>query len=58
MMLLIAITLNMKVKKIRKKRYQLKRYRISYFISSKDSDEIGTMHTKSNNTEIMIGNET
>ena len=29
MMLLIAITLNMKVKKIRKKRYQLKRYRIS-----------------------------
>ena len=29
MMLLIATTLNMKVKKIRKKRYQLKRYRIS-----------------------------
>ena len=27
------------------------------FISSKDSDEIRTMHTKSNNIEIMIGNE-
>ena len=28
------------------------------FISSKDSDEIRTMHTKSNNIEIMIGSET
>ena len=28
------------------------------FISSKDSDEIRTMHTKSNNMEIMMGNET
>ena len=28
------------------------------FISSKDSDEIRTMHTKSNNVEIMIGSET
>ena len=28
------------------------------FISSKDSDEIPTMHTKSNNIEIMMGNET
>ena len=28
------------------------------FLSSKDSDEIRTMHTKSNNIEIMIGNET
>ena len=28
------------------------------FISSKDSDETGTMHTKSNNVEIMIGSET
>ena len=28
------------------------------FISSKDSDEIRTMHTKSNNIEIMMGNET
>ena len=28
------------------------------FISSKDSDEIRTMHAKSNNTEIMIGSET
>ena len=28
------------------------------FISSKDSDEICTMRTKSNNTEIMMGNET
>ena len=28
------------------------------FISSKDSDEIRTMHTKSNNAEIMIGSET
>ena len=28
------------------------------FISSKDSDEIRTMHTKSNNIEIMIDNET
>ena len=28
------------------------------FISSKDSDETRTMHTKSNNVEIMIGNET
>ena len=27
------------------------------FISSKDSDEIRTMHTKSNNIEIMTGNE-
>ena len=28
------------------------------FISSKDSDELHTMRTKSNNTEIMMGNET
>ena len=28
------------------------------FVSSKDSDGICTMHTKSNNREIMIGNET
>ena len=28
------------------------------FISSKDSDEARTMHTKSNNVEIMIGSET
>ena len=28
------------------------------FTSSKDSDEICTMHTKSNNIEIMMGNET
>ena len=28
------------------------------FISPKDSDETGTMHTKSNNVEIMIGSET
>ena len=28
------------------------------FISSKDSDEIRTMHTTSNNIEIMMGNET
>ena len=28
------------------------------FISSKDSDETSTMHTKSNNVEIMIGSET
>ena len=28
------------------------------FISSKDSDVIRTMHTKSNNVEIMIGSET
>ena len=28
------------------------------FISSKDSGEILTMHTKSDNIEIMIGNET
>ena len=28
------------------------------FISSKDSDETRTMHTKSNNVEIMIGSET
>ena len=28
------------------------------FISFKDSDEIRTMHTKSNNIEIMMGNET
>ena len=27
------------------------------FISSKESDEICTMHTKSNNIEIMMGNE-
>ena len=28
------------------------------FISSKDSDEICTMHTKINNVEIMMGSET
>ena len=28
------------------------------FMSSKDYDEICPMHTKSNNIEIMIGNET
>ena len=28
------------------------------FISSKDADEIRIMHTKSNNIEIMMGNET
>ena len=28
------------------------------FISSKDSDQIRTMHTKSNNIEIMMGSET
>ena len=28
------------------------------FISSNDSDETQTMHTKSNNVEIMIGSET
>ena len=28
------------------------------FISSKDSDEICTMHTKSNSVEIMMGSET
>ena len=28
------------------------------FISSKDSDETRTMHTKSNNVEIMMGRET
>ena len=28
------------------------------FISSKDSDEIRTVHTKCNNVEIMIGSET
>ena len=28
------------------------------FISSKDSDKTRTMHTKSNNVEIMIGSET
>ena len=28
------------------------------FISSKDSDEIRNMHTKSDNIEIMMGSET
>ena len=28
------------------------------FISSKYSDEIHTIHTKNNNTEIIMGNET
>ena len=28
------------------------------FISSKDSDETRSMHTQSNNIEIMMGNET
>ena len=28
------------------------------FISSKDSDQILTMHTKNNNIEIMMGSET
>ena len=27
------------------------------FVSSKDSDETRTMHTKSNNVEIMVGSE-
>ena len=27
------------------------------FVSSKDSDEICTMHTKSNNIEIIMGDE-
>ena len=31
---------------------------VTNFISSKDSDETRTMHTKSNNVEIMIGSET
>ena len=31
---------------------------VTNFISSKDSDEIRTMLTKSNNIEIMMGNET
>ena len=30
----------------------------SNFISSKDSGEIRTMHTKSNKIELMMGNET
>ena len=30
----------------------------SNFVSSKDSDEIRTMHTKINNAEIMMGSET
>ena len=28
------------------------------FVSSRDSDEIRTMRTRSNNIEIMMGNET
>ena len=32
--------------------------RKSNFISSKDSGEIRTMHTKCNKIEIMMGNET
>ena len=28
------------------------------FVSSKDSDETRTMHTKSNNVKIVMGNET
>ena len=28
------------------------------FTSSKDSDETRTMHTKSNNVEVMVGSET
>ena len=28
------------------------------FVSSKDSDETRTMHTKSNNVEFMVGSET
>ena len=28
------------------------------FISSKDSDETRSMHTQSNNIEVMMGNET
>ena len=30
----------------------------NYFIFSKDSNEVRTMHTTSDNIEIMIGNET
>ena len=31
---------------------------IIYFISSKDSDEVRTIHAKSNNIDIMMVNET
>ena len=31
---------------------------VTNFISSKDSDKTRTMHTKSNNAEIMMGSET
>ena len=41
--------------KLREWRIQL--IMIINFISSKDSDEISTMRTKSNNIEIMMGNE-
>ena len=30
----------------------------NYFISPKDSDETQTIHTRSNNVKIIVGNET
>ena len=39
-------------------RWKIQLTRKINFISSKDSDETRTMYTKSNNVEIMIGNET
>ena len=39
-------------------RWKIQLTREINFISSKDSDETRTMYTKSNNVEIMIGNET
>ena len=48
---LMIIIFKMKVKEIRTLTM------IINFISSKDSDETRTMHIKSNNIEIMMGNE-
>ena len=43
---------------IKLKEWKIQLIMIINFISSKDSDELHTMLTKSNNTEIMMGNET
>ena len=50
--------LNMKVKMIKIKRYQLKNILIKLdYVSSKGNDEEQVMHSKSNNIEIMINDE-
>ena len=50
--------LNMKVKVIKIKHYQLKNILIKLdYVSSKGNDEQQVMHSKSDNIEIMINDE-